>query len=385
MSGRACRAVFVAVIALLALPAIASGGGARNAAATPPIRIAIEAPLSGSQSSNGLDMLRGVQLAVRQVNAAGGLRGRRVKLVRADDKGDRANARKVARRVVKKKAIAVIGPYNSSVGIVNLPIYLRNRVVPVHLTSTDDTKGEGVTIQPKNSQIAPVEEAYVRSTSARKVTMLVDDTPNGAFTVGMADRLQSRLGADGVAVTRISVKEITDGVDPNYYAAKVAEVIASSPDLLYVSTYYPEGAKIAQALTAAGSSPKCLMGLANVDPGFVASAGLAASQRCVFSGVPAAPQLPSAKTFVRQYRKAFKKEPGVWGVFTYDSARLLFKAIRQTHSTGFARLQRKLEHTRGYRGQTGRTSIDPATGYRLKLPFLHILQVDARQHFVIAP
>jgi branched-chain amino acid transport system substrate-binding protein len=370
---------------VLALPAMASGGRSAKAAAGPPIRIAVEAPLSGSQSSNGLDMLRGVRLAVRQVNARNGVLGRRVVIVRADDKGDRANAKRVARRVIRRKAVAVIGPYNSSVGIVNLPIYLRNRIVPVHLTSSDDTRGEGVTIQPKNSQIAPVEERYVRSTGARKVTMLVDDTPNGAFTIGMADRLQKRLSSDGVAVTRISIEELTDGVDAHYYASKVAEALASGPDLLYGSTYFPEGAKIAQALAAAGGAPRCLMGLANVDPGFVSSAGLAAAQRCVFSGVPAAPQLPSAKTFVRQYRRAFKKTPGVWGVFTYDSAKMLFAAMEETGSRGFRPLQRRLRHTKRYRGRTGAITIDPATGYRIRLPFLNILSVDARKHFVIAP
>ena len=106
------------------------------------------------------------------------------------------------------------------------------------------------------------------------------------------------------------------------------------------------------------------MGLANVDPGFVSGAGLAPSQRCVFSGVPAAPQLPSAKRFVRRYRKVFKREPGVWGVFTYDSARILFRAIEKAGGTGFARVQKRLKHTKGYRGQTGTTTIDPATGYR---------------------
>ena len=60
------------------------------------------------------------------------------------------------------------------------------------------------------------------------------------------------------------------------------------------------------------------MGLANVDAGFVAAAGPGLSQRRSFSGVPAAPQLPSAKRFVRRYRQVFKQEPGVWGVFTYD-------------------------------------------------------------------
>jgi branched-chain amino acid transport system substrate-binding protein len=355
-----------------------------SAASAKPIKIAVEAPLSGSQSSTGRDMLRGVQLAVREANAGRGVLGRRIKLVKADDKGDQANARRVARRVIKQHVAAVIGPYNSSVGILNLPIYLRNRVVPVHLTSSDDTKGQGITIQPKNSQIAPIEEAYARSTGAKRVAMLVDDTPNGAFTIGMADRLQQRLAADGIAVSRISVKELGDNPGAGYYAAKVAEALATGPDLLYGSTYFPEGAEIAKAVAAVGPAPRCLMGLANVDPGFVSSAGLGPSQRCAFSGVPAAPQLPSAKRFVRRYRQVFKQEPGVWGVFTYDSARILFGAIRKAGGTGFARLQGRLKHTKRYRGQTGTTTIDPATGYRRQLPFLNILSVDATKNFVIA-
>ena len=48
------------------------------------------------------------------------------------------------------------------------------------------------------------------------------------------------------------------------------------------------------------------------------------------------------------------------------------------------RVQKKLEHTKGYRGQTGRITIDPATGYRVKLPFLDILEVNAKRTFVIA-
>jgi ABC-type branched-subunit amino acid transport system substrate-binding protein len=55
----------------------------------------------------------------------------------------------------------------------------------------------------------------------------------------------------------------------------------------------------------------------------------------------------------------------VWGVFTYDSARILFAAMRKAGTTAFGRVQKKLRHTKGYRGQTGKTSIDPATGYRV--------------------
>ena len=163
----------------------------------------------------------------------------------------------------------------------------------------------------------------------------------------------------------------------------MVDALKSNPDLVYVSTYFPAGIQIAKALTASGSSPRCLMGLANVDNGFVAKATLAEAQRCVFSGVPAATEMPSAKTYVRQYGATFSKTPGVWGSFTYDSARILFAAIDRAKSYGFAAVERQLRATKSYRGATGTITIDPKTGYRTNVP-VSILQVDNRKQFVIA-
>jgi len=381
MSGRVRRwsAVVLAVGLVSATVGHANGASRQS---RPPIVVAVEAPITGPQSSNGVDILRGARLAVRQANAHGGVLGRPVALVPVDDRGERRFAGRGARRAIERNAVAVVGPFNSSVGLVNLPIYLRNRVVPIHLTSTDATKGQGITVQPKNSQIAPIEEAYIRGTRAKKVTMLVDDTANGAFTIGMANRLRRRLAADGVDVARVSVKETKDVVR-GYYARKVARALATRPDLLYVSTFYPEGVRIARALRAAASRPGCLMGLANVDPAFVATAGLAASRRCLFSGIPAAGQLPTARRFTRRFRRAFHTKPGVWGVFAYDSAKLLFRAIERTRTTAFRPVLTALERTKRYRGATGTITIDPATGYRRRLP-VSILRVNRRRVFVIA-
>src|SRR4051794_16640002 len=229
-------ALFAAVAAVTALAGLARANGSRPQADLSPIVIAVEAPITGSQASNGRDIVRGARLAVREVNARGGVLGRRIRLVPADDRGEQSQAKRVARRVIRRDAVAVIGPYNSSIGILNLPIYLRERVVPVHLTSTDETKGEGVTVQPKNSQIAPIEDRYIAGTGVARVTMLVDDTANGAFTVGMANRLSRRLARDDIEVTRVSVQETADAPD-GYYASKVATALSTQPDLLYVSTY----------------------------------------------------------------------------------------------------------------------------------------------------
>src|ERR671937_3174523 len=96
---------------------------AAGSGSTRPLLIAVEGPQSGPQAANGVDQLRGVRLAVKQLNAHGGLwDGRKVAVFPADDRGNEANAKAVARRVIRKGIHFLIGPYNSSVGIANLPL-----------------------------------------------------------------------------------------------------------------------------------------------------------------------------------------------------------------------------------------------------------------------
>ncbi len=351
------------------------------AGAPPPLVIAVEGPQSGAQASNGLDQLRGVELAVKQLDAYGGLwDGRKVVVYAADDKANAAAAKAVALQVVNKGIHFVVGPYNSSVGVANLPLYRRDNVLPLWMTSLDATAGFGATVQPMNTQISPIEARYVESVGAKHVAMLVDDTANGAFTEGMAVRLRAALAQRGDSVTWTSVKE---GQSATYYAGQVATALSTNPGFVYVSTYYPEGVQIAKALTADGSAPPCLMGLANVDNGFLTQTTLAQAQRCVFSGVPAAPQMPSAATYVRQYRSVFGTDPGVWGSFTYDSARLLFRAIDAAQSYNPEAVEHELRQTEGFLGATGLITINPKTGYRTNVP-VSILRVDDNKSFVIA-
>jgi ABC-type branched-subunit amino acid transport system substrate-binding protein len=125
------------------------------------------------------------------------------------------------------------------------------------------------------------------------------------------------------------------------------------------------------------------MGLANVDNGFLSKTTLAQAQRCVFDGVPAATEMPSARTYVRQYRQMFHKQPGVWGSFTYDSARLLFAAINGAKSYALGGVERQLRRMKNFHGATGAITIDPHNGYRTAVP-VSILRVDDQKRFVIA-
>uniref|UniRef100_UPI00397B315B hypothetical protein n=1 Tax=Salmonella sp. SAL4445 TaxID=3159900 RepID=UPI00397B315B len=83
----------------------------------------------------------------------------------------------------------------------------------------------------------------------------------------------------------------------------------------------------------------------------------------------------------RQYRAAFHKTPGVWGSFTYDSARILFAAIDRARGYGVGVVERGLRTTKAYRGATGTITIDTNTGYRTSVP-VSILRVDRQKTFV---
>ena len=365
---------FVVLLSILVVPLGCWDGDDDEGA----IKVALEGPLTGEQASNGLDMLRGVQLAVSEVNARGGVLGRRVELIEADDRADPERAEPVARSVYFRGAVAVIGPYNSSVGLRNLPLYTSLKVVPFHLVSADETTGLGLTIQPRNSQISPVEVRYIAALKPATVVMLVDPT---AYTQSMADRLEAGLAAQGIIVARIGIQ-----ASQSDYSAAVREALDLGPQVVYSSTYFPEGALIAKALAAEarqGRDAGCFMGLANQDPAFVAAAGIADSQRCVFSGVPSPEQLPSAAGYVAAYLGRFPGvTPGVWGTFTYDSARMLFAAMEQVGTTDYDPVLATLLGTVGYPGATGPITIDPATGNRTDVP-VRILTVTPAGGFTV--
>lgn len=365
----------VLLAALVSLLVMAGVAGAQSKTIT----IGFEGPLSGPQRANGLDQYRGALLAVEQINRSGGVAGHRIRLIRIDDKADPTIAKSVANAAIKKGIFAVVGPYNSSVGLENLLTYLNAGVIPVQMTSTDATAGYGVTVQPKNSQISPVEVKAILGLSPKptRVAMLVDPS---AYTQGMADRLQASLTREGVAVTAIEIA-------PNKadYTAEVAQAMQSSPDLIYSSTYFDTGAPIAKAIHALGAgAPRCFMGLANQENAFVTEAGIPAARACLFSGVPTPQQFGNAKAkaYVRAYKQRFKTEPSTWGTFTYDSVYVLAAAVRRAGGWDTRGVFRTIKTTKNLRGATGPITIQPSTGNRTNVP-IAILEVNAAGAFVV--
>jgi branched-chain amino acid transport system substrate-binding protein len=363
-------ALAVAALAALALAPLASAST---------YQIAVEAPLTGPQGASGMDMLRGAKLAVREINQAGGVLGMKWATVGYNDKADGATGVMVAKRILDSHVNAMVGPYNSSVGVKVLPMLVDGGVFPLQLTSTDDTTGLGATVQPKNSQISPAEVDWMKAHQVGKVSILWDPS---TYTKGMADRMYKALDKMGVLVTKIQIDPTaTDFTDV------VAQALTNNPDTVYVSTYYPQGALIGKALAAQaaqGNDARCFMGLANQEQAFIDQAGVAAAKRCAFSGSPTPTQFGNAqsKAYVKAYKALYGVNPGTWGIYYYDSVKLLAASIAAAGTTERDAFEAEVLGTTGYMGATGPITIDPKTGNRPNVP-IAILGVSAKGRFTL--
>ena len=365
------------IAAMIASPwsSSASAASSKSKSFTPGL-IAVDAPLTGSQSSTGIDMWRGAQLAAAQINASGGVNGVPITLIQADDKASASTGVTVAHRVLGQNVFGVVGPFNSSVGVANLPIYKKGGLSIVRLTSAAATQGYGATTQPMDVQVAPVEGKEITQVlHATRVAIIYDTS---AYTSGIAKALRGLLTADGHAP--VAFQSIKEG-QTNFTKALTAAA-AAKPDLLYIAAYGKEAGLLVLGASQMNVPGTCFVDLAAQGPDFVSNATTAVAQKCLNSGVPSAEQFAGATEYAANYQSAYQATPGTWGTFTYDSLEILAQAVRDAGGWKEAAVQSKLAQTSAYPGITGTITIQPKTGNRLNTPVV-MLDIGSGGNYVI--
>jgi branched-chain amino acid transport system substrate-binding protein len=333
------------------------------------MKVAVEGPLTGPQSATGIDMLHGAQLAAQQINANGGVLGKTIDIVPADDAATASQGVTVANQMVAEHVSAVIGPFNSSVGVAVLPIYRAAGIPILRLTSATSTEGFGITTQPMESQVAPVEAQEITQVlKATSVAILYDPS---TYTAGISKQLAGLLGKQGVKIA------LERDVPPTATAATTNAALtaaaAARPSVTYLAMYGPQaGAAVASMSTLSasgvpGSFGQCFVDLAAQGAEFI-KAGGAATTKCLASGVPAPSQLPGGAAYASAYTAAFNAIPGTWGAFTYDSLQVLASAVTHAGTWASGRVRQQLDATRNFTGVTGPITITTPSGNRVNPP-----------------
>jgi hypothetical protein len=113
------------------------------------IRIGVVGPMSGQYIAFGRQMRRGVEMAVKEINAAGGINGEKITLAIGDDRCDAGKAVEVAEKMAAQKAVLVVGHFCSAASIDASRIYAREKIVQISPASsnpvfTEERPGPGV-------------------------------------------------------------------------------------------------------------------------------------------------------------------------------------------------------------------------------------------------
>lgn len=343
------------LLLVLALPAAGCGGGSDE------IKLGAVMDITGALSGIGSQIRDGVQLAVNQINAAGGIDGKKVTLIVEDGQTDATAGFEAVKKLVEVNGCKVIiGPMISGAVKASGDYALTKKVL---LISPSATSPEILTQAYRQFVFRTVPSDTLQGTAMaqlvteggyKKVALLV---VNNSYGVGMADVLTQKLAGKTTIVATVQY-DLTK-LD---YLTELQTIKDKAPDCV-IHVGYGDDAKIVykQALQ---------LGLTNAQwiapEGVYADATLSVAESAQFmaSSVigtrPTAPEgLAAFATFAAAYKAVFGADPGVYCDGAFDAANLVFAAMKTAGSTDGTKIAAEvLKLAKSYKGASGSITFD---------------------------
>jgi branched-chain amino acid transport system substrate-binding protein len=230
--------------AILALAVGAAASGPAQAQSKQPIKFGLMAPVTGGGAILGASMTAGLKATVKEINDNGGILGRQVEVVIADDQGDPTIGVGEARRLSQiEKVDFVFGPFNSAITIPSLPIFTQAKVLQFSSTGAKEATAEAgpyhfsISADGDSQGIGYIDYA-VDGAKVKKISILSDGTPLYLAAVEAAKPAADKRGVTILDVTQFKPKD-TD-MTPQLLAMRRA-----NPELLFIIGIYPQDAAYA--------------------------------------------------------------------------------------------------------------------------------------------
>lgn len=348
-------ALLAGAVALLAAPRTAP------AADGTPVKIGVYLPLTGQNAFGGQLELEGVRLAHKEMPT---VLGRPVELVVVDNKSDKVEAANAVKRLVERdKVSALIGTYGSSLAMAGAEVAEKAMVPGVGTSCTNPLVTQGKKYYFRACFIDPYQGAaaatYAFETLGfRKAAVLMDMTND--YAVGLSaffSRSFKKLG--GELVTPAPLKYSSGDQD---FTAQLTELIAKKPDIVFMPSYFAEGAIIMKQARELGATFR-LMGADAMDNPDTLKLGGKAAEGFLHTTFPYDPAMPNmsaeAKRFTEAWRAAYPdKETNVNGALGYNTYFLIVDAVRRAGSTDPRAIAKALAETKDLPTALGKLSIN---------------------------
>ncbi|MEE3381851.1 MAG: ABC transporter substrate-binding protein [Succiniclasticum sp.] len=326
--------------------------------------VGVNAELTGNVANYGKSMKSGFELAVEEVNKAGGINGKKVRVVEADNKSEPSESGNAATKIVTKdKVVAVIGPATSGCVAAEEPILSSNKVPLIAPCAT----APGITVD-KSGKVKPfvfracfidpyqgeiMAKFASEDLKVKKVAILHDSSSD--YSKGLTAVFTEKFKAAGGTITADEAYLAKD-ID---FKAALTKLKATNPDAIYIPGYYEEVAKIIKQAREIGLNVP-LLGCDGWDsPKLVEIAGKEATNKCYFSNAYTAEDKdPGVQKFISAYKAKFNKVPDVFALEGYNAGLVLFNALKTANSTDGTKIAEALAKTKDLQVANGKFSYD---------------------------
>lgn len=298
------------------------------------IPIAVAGPMSGDLAEFGIQMREAAKLAVADINAAGGVLGKPLRLVIQDDECDYRRGASIARKVVAQDVVAVIGHFCSGVSIPASAVYAANGILQITPASsnpmlTDKAAEEGwhtvFRTCARDDYQGIVAADYLASHFRHsRIAVLRDDSKYGAT---VEKPLLKRLAFHGI--DPVYREQIYAG--RSSYQETIDELIDARADVVYFSGYHPEAALLVKEARASGLQAAFFGADALMTLEFATLAGRAADG-VMFTGNLDIGQMPEAADLVRRLREQ-GLDAASYSIFTYAAFQEFALAAQRAGTT----------------------------------------------------
>jgi branched-chain amino acid transport system substrate-binding protein len=314
------------------------------------IRIGVSGPFSGGSSQMGESMRNGIRLAVDEINAIGGVNGRKIELLERDDAANPEVGAKIAQEFVQQKVAAAIGIVNTGVGVASIDFYQKAKI-PLMVavsTGTSLTRKYAPPAAPENYifRMAPTLDLEAKVLSAElkrkglsRVAVIADSTAYGDAGLKALDEQSKAIGITIASIERFNVGD-TD------MSAQVRNARASGAQALVAWGIGPELAVIAHNKNAAGWKAPLLGSWTFSMRSFIDAAGHAGEGTLMPQTFVQDIGVTSKNSFLLSYRRVFKTDQiqsPMSAAQGYDGMHLLYFALRQANSTEGMKIAEALE------------------------------------------
>jgi branched-chain amino acid transport system substrate-binding protein len=292
--------------------------------------IAVAGPMTGGESAFGRQMKNGAEQAVADLNAAGGLLGKKLALDVEDDACDPKQARSVAEKIAGAKIPFVAGHYCSSSSIPASEAYAEGNVLQITPASTNPLFTERnlwnvARVCGRDDQQGTVAGDYIAKVYKGKNIAILND--KSTYGKGLADETKKALNKAGV--TEKMFESYNKG-DKDFNAI-VSRLKRDNIDLVYVGGYHQEAGLILRQMRDQGLQTVLMAGDALADKEFASITG-PAGEGTLFTFGPDPRNKPTAKTIVDAF-KAKNIDPEGYTLYSYAAIQVWSQAAKKAGTT----------------------------------------------------